>query len=244
MSAPLALPDSVNYTRRGHTVFVTLNRPDKRNALDGKTVDALLHIVKAAAHDETRLLVLRGEGRSFCAGFDFSGFEDTSEGDLLLRFVRIEQLLQTLHHAPYHTLALAHGPCFGAGVDLICACAARIAAPSTTFRMPGLQFGLVLGTRRLAFRIGVDHARELLHQSQTFDVERGIAIGFLTGISPEDEWETLITQAEHASVLLDINSTRALHRLTLPDTRAQDLHELVASAARPGLIERIRRFRS
>lgn len=154
MSAPLALPDSVNYTRRGHTVFVTLNRPDKRNALDGKTVDALLHIVKAAAHDETRLLVLRGEGRSFCAGFDFSGFEDTSEGDLLLRFVRIEQLLQTLHHAPYHTLALAHGPCFGAGVDLICACAARIAAPSTTFRMPGLQFA---GARHAP--TGVSHRR-------------------------------------------------------------------------------------
>lgn len=244
MSALLSLPDSINYTRRGHTAIVTLNRPDKRNALDSTSVDALLHIVEGAALDETHLLVLRGNGRSFCAGFDFSGFEDSSEGDLLLRFVRIEQLLQALHHAPYHTLALTHGPCFGAGADLVCACAVRVAAPGTTFRMPGLQFGLVLGTRRLTLRVGVDRARELLHQSLIFDAERGFAMGFLTGISPESEWEALVTQTELASALLDAPSTQALHLLTLPDTRAQDLSELTASAARPGLIERIRRFRS
>lgn len=90
-------PESILCERRGETTLVTLNRKEKLNALDAASVDSLLHIVEAAAYDGTRLLVLRGKGRGFSTGFGFSGFEQSSEGDLLLRFVRLEQLLQTVH---------------------------------------------------------------------------------------------------------------------------------------------------
>ena len=69
---------------------LTLNRPDKANALSADLVEALLAALEAAAGDGTRLLVLDGNGKHFCAGFDFGGYETQSEGDLLLRFVRIE----------------------------------------------------------------------------------------------------------------------------------------------------------
>ncbi|MCR2153265.1 hypothetical protein NSX49_23710, partial [Salmonella enterica] len=71
-----------------------------------------------------------------------------SEGDLLLRFVRIETLLQRVAASPCLTVGLAHGRNFGAGVDLFGACKWRVSAPDASFRMPGLKFGLVLGTRR------------------------------------------------------------------------------------------------
>lgn len=236
-------PDAVQCVRRGETTLVTLDRPEKANALDAASVDALLAIVEAAVRDGTRLLVLRGNGRSFCGGFDFSGFDRLSEGDLLLRFVRIEQLLQAIHHAPYQTLVLAHGRNFGAGVDLVCACSRRIAAPEASFCMPGLQFGLVLGTRRLALRIGADRAREMLLESRTFDGREAAAIGFLTGLVPEGEWDAEIARAERAVALLDAPAREALHRVSIPDTRAEDLDALVRSAASPGLIDRMRRYR-
>lgn len=243
MTDSLLLPTGVGYFRQAETAIVTLNRPDKRNALDAASVDALIRIVEAAAHDGTRLLVLRGNGRSFCSGFDFSGFDNSSEGDLVLRFIRIEQLLQLLHHAPYQTLALAHGPCFGAGVDIVCACANRVATSATTFRMPGLQFGIVLGTRRLALRIGIDRAREVLQESKSFDALRALEMGFLTRISDDNEWDDLIAQAADVSSMLQDSATRALNRVSIPDTRIQDLYELTTSAAHPGLIERIRKYR-
>ena len=142
----------------GPVTLLTLNRPEKANALSPDLVEALLASVNEAYRDGTRLLVLSGNGQHFCAGFDFSDFESASEGELLRRFVRIEQLLQALYHAPFAALALAHGKNFGAGVDLLVACGVRVAAPDTTFRMPGLRFGVQLGTRRLARRIGPEHA--------------------------------------------------------------------------------------
>lgn len=230
--------------RTGTTLVLTLNRPDKMNALSGPLVDALLDAVAEAERDGTRLLVLRGEGRNFSAGFDFGGYEDQSEGDLLLRFVRIEQLLQALAHAPFDTLALAHGRNFGAGVDLICSCGRRIADPAATFRMPGLSFGLVLGTRRYAERVGGAKARHVLQEGRVFDAEEALTDGFLTGLSTVASWPDALAGAGEASVRLSEWAGGALNRATARDTRAEDLADLVASAARPGLKDRIRAYRA
>src|SRR6218665_3079663 len=69
---------------------LTLNRPDKLNALDAQLLDALLQAVASANAQGARPLILRGAGKSFSAGFDLSGLHGQSGGDLLLRFVRIE----------------------------------------------------------------------------------------------------------------------------------------------------------
>ena len=71
---------------------LTLNRPGKANALDAETVERLLATVADARAAGARALVLEGAGRNFCAGFDFAGYQEQSAGDLLHRFVRIEQL--------------------------------------------------------------------------------------------------------------------------------------------------------
>jgi len=229
--------------KSGAVTTLALNRPDKANALGAPLVDALAATVEAAYHDGTQLLVLKGNGRNFCAGFDFGGFEESSEGELLLRFVRIETLLQSLYHAPFATLALAQGRNFGAGVDLILSCGTRIAAPDADFRLPGLKFGLQLGTRRLAARIGGDAARALLRGSKTFGAEEALRTGFLHEIAAPEAWPGLIERAAAEAQQLSPAAAAKLHAATVTDSRAADLADLVRSATEPGLKERIREYR-
>lgn len=225
--------------RHGTTLTLTLDRGEKLNAFSASLVEALLSQVMAACGDGTRLMVLRANGKNFSAGFDMGGIEDHSEGDLLLRFVRIEQLLQAVRHAPFDTLALAHGRNFGAGVDLIGACARRIATPQATFRMPGLKFGLVLGSRMFAQRVGNDRARQVLQVSQTFGSADALDWGFLTSVSTQEEWAGAIEAAHAAAEALLPQSAARLFAVTAEDTRDADLAELVRSAAEPGLKSRI-----
>lgn len=226
-----------------HVTHLTLNRPHKANALSASLVEALLNAVEYAYTDGTRLLILDGGGDHFCAGFDFTGYLEAAEGDLVLRFIRIEHLLQQLHHAPFATLALAHGRNFGAGSDLVCACSLRVAAPGATFRLPGLRFGVVLGTRRLASRIGTDAAREALTTSKTLAAEEALRLGFVTRIAAQSEWPALIAAARKEAGVLTQAATARLNEQTVADTRAADMAALVQSASVPGLKERIRMFR-
>ncbi|WP_353234003.1 enoyl-CoA hydratase/isomerase family protein [Diaphorobacter ruginosibacter] len=223
--------------------LLTLDRPEKRNALSADLVEALLDAVQQARAQQVPLLVLQGAGASFSAGFDFTGYEEQSEGDLLLRFVRIETLLQEIAYGPFATLALAHGNNFGAGVDLLAACRHRHCAPQSRFRMPGLKFGLALGTRRLAALVGESNAYSLLETTATFDDEHARRIGFMHGAQARDEWPELIQKTSECTLSLPTESRQFLRDLTRGGNRDGDMAALVASASRPGLKERIRSYR-
>lgn len=230
--------------REDSILNLELNRPGRMNALNATLVDKLIGAVRGAYHDGTRVLILRGAGRNFSAGFDLSDVDAASDGDLLLRFVRIEQLLQAVYHAPYDTVALAHGRNFGAGVDLICACAHRIADPEATFRMPGLQFGVVLGTRRLAQRVGLGRARSILQGALSFTATNALEIGFCESIEKRSDWTQAVSAIVDGQSGLSEEASTALYRCTVDDTRAADLAELVQSASIPGFRERIQRYRA
>ena len=237
------MSDELLRKHENHVTRLTLNRPQKANALSAALVEALIDAVEYAATDGTRLLILDSAGSHFCAGFDFTDAQTQSEGELALRFLRIETLLQALYHAPYETLALAHGRVFGAGADIVASCGIRIAAPGTTFRMPGLRFGVVLGTRRLVHRIGADQARDILSTARTFDAVEALGAGFLTGITAAEEWLAQIAAAQSAAETLTPAAASALHRRTVTDSRAEDMAELARSVSTPGLKERIRKYR-
>lgn len=235
--------DELVRKHEGHVTHLTINRPHRANALSASLVEALLNAVEYAGTDGTRLVLIDGAGSHFCSGFDFSDCQASSEGDLALRFVRIETLLQQLYHAPFETMVLAHGRVFGAGADLVCCCGVRVGAPGTTFRMPGLRFGVVLGTRRLAHRVGADNARALLAGSRTFDAEEALQMRFLTRIAAPAEWPALAARARADCDLLTPGAAAALRRQTVIDTRGEDMAALAASVSAPGLKERIRLFR-
>lgn len=228
----------------GATTRLLLNRPGRGNALSASLVLALLDAVDRASRDGTRLLVLEGMGASFCSGFDLGGLDQQSDGDLALRFLQAEHLLQAVHHFPGETLALAHGRVFGAGADLFGACARRIAAPGATFRFPGVRFGVVLGTRRLGAIVGSETARRLILDGVEIDAPGALANGFASEIADPSAWPE-----RRAAILTGLDriaphTREAIARCLRADTRAADMADLSASVARPGLKQRIQTYKS
>ena len=229
--------------REGGVTRLTLDRAQKANALSAALVEALIEAVDNAASDGTRLLVLDGAGSHFCAGFDFTDYESATEGDLALRFIRIETLLQAIYHSPCETVTLAHGRVFGAGADIVASCSRRVATPDAGFLMPGLRFGVVLGTRRFAARVGDDAARDILSVSRPFDAAEALRIGFVTQVAPRQDWDAIVESARAQSERLTPTAAAALRAATLRDTRAEDMAALARSVSEPGLKARIRAFR-
>jgi len=225
--------------KEGARHVLTLARPEKMNALSADLVEALIAALDDAEAERAKVVVLQGEGRNFSAGFDFGDWQAQSEGDLLLRFVRIEILLQRLAASPCLTVALAHGRNFGAGVDVFGACKWRVSAPDATFRMPGLKFGLVLGTRRFASLVGAERARVILEQAATFSAENALRDGFASRLAAQQEWPQIGEQAlETASALTDASRAQ-LYAALSQESPDVDLARLVRSAAAPGLKDRV-----
>ncbi len=227
-----------------HWVF-TLNRPEKRNALSATLVEEMIAGIAEAECKQIPLIVFMGEGKNFCAGFDFTGYESASEGDLLLRFVRIETLLQKIAYSSCLTMAMAHGSNFGAGADIIASCKVRIATTDSKFRMPGLKFGLVLGTGRLARLIGNENARSLLQTTRMFNAQEAEDLGFITAQIDQHHWEGVIDQNIEIATSLPLSSRKQLYGITSGlDKANDDMAALVISASEPGIKDRIRKFRS
>lgn len=229
----------------GDVATLRLDRPERGNALGPDMVAALDEGFAQAIAGGARLVVLRGAGRHFCTGFDLSDLDDLSEGDLLLRFVRIEALLQRVHGAGVTTLAVATGRTWGAGADLFAACDRRLAFADASFAFPGSGFGLVLGTARLAGRIGNEAARHLLLEGAAIDAATAIGLGLVDRQVDEATVDGAIAEAARAAGRLDAETVGALHRATRRDAQDDaDLAALVRSAARPGLKQRIIDYRA
>lgn len=240
----MLLTDELRVARTGTTLNLTLARPDKSNALSATLVEALIAELAEAEHDGTDLVVFQGEGRNFCAGFDLGDLDGQSDGDLVLKLLRIETLLQAVANARFVTLALAQGKVIGAGCDLFCACSERIATPDASFRMPGWRFGVALGTRRLAARVGTDAARSLLLDTRSFDADEAQRLGLAAALADIEQWPRIVAAAAARASTLGEPSRGMLLELTAQDTRADDMAALVSSAGRPGLRDRIKAFRS
>ena len=225
----------ITCNRIGGVITLTLNRPEMGNALGPALVEALIAEVGAACRPgETHTLVLRGAGKHFCTGLDLSDLDGLSDGDLLLRLVRIETLLAMLWHAPIRTMAVAHGRTWGAGADLFAACEQRVAVAGASFRFPGAQFGIVLGTRRLSERVGTDVARALVVDGGTLDAAQALACG-LASLPAEPPML--------ASPVVEASLAAAVRLATRADLRDADMAALVRSAAVPGLQMRVSAYR-
>ncbi|MCF6377922.1 enoyl-CoA hydratase/isomerase family protein [Nocardioides KLBMP 9356] len=135
---------------RGSTWALTLDRPERANALSAHLVESLHGVLDEADAAGPDALVLRGNPRHFAAGFDLGGLAAETDATLALRFLRIGDLLERLIAAPYVTAAVVDGAAVGAGADLVLACDHRLVDPSVTLRFPGSSFGVALGGVRRA----------------------------------------------------------------------------------------------
>ena len=222
---------------------VRLNRPHRANSLSPNLVELLHEVIEESSKDGTRTFVLRGEGNSFCSGFDLSDLETRTEAEIANRILRVEKMLQALHHAPFTTVSLVQAKAFGAGADMVCSCHIRIAEPNSVFCMPGLNFGILLGTRRLTQRVGIDNALSILTNTRVFDSEEALKMGFLTHVSEKNDWAKHIEAAKKAGAALPHTDVRRMFKVVIPDTRAEDMADLKESVNKEGLIKRIVSYR-
>ncbi|MFG1238768.1 enoyl-CoA hydratase/isomerase family protein [Xanthobacter autotrophicus DSM 597] len=223
---------------------IVLSRPEKGNALSGAAVRDLDRAFDAALTQGARLVVFEGAGRHFCTGFDLSDLDSESDGDLLLRFVTIEGFLRKVFDAPVVTVALGRGSVFGAGADLFAACDHRIAVETPRFAFPGSGFGLVLGTARLASRVGRDRARSILLRGEVIDSARALAIGLVTEQIAEEDIDAALADLVREAKRLDPQTVAALRGATKVGDADAELADLCRSAARDGLKARIVAYRA
>lgn len=229
-------------TAASSVAIIRLDRPAKANALSASLVDALAAKLQSTLADPAvHTIAFIGEGSNFCTGFDLSDLGETNDAALLQRFVRVEQLLDAVWRSPVRTVALAQGRTWGAGADLFAACDLRLATPDAEFRFPGAGFGLVLGTRRLAERVGRDEARRLTCDGGSLSSAEAVQAGLVSKVVPDATDGTLLSSMQAPAA--DRVTVAELRAATSAGDSDADLAALVRSAARPGLKERIMIYR-
>jgi enoyl-CoA hydratase len=202
---------TVHREQRDGVTLVTLDRPDRRNALDPAACAELAAAVDEAVAAGTRALVLTGAGPHFCAGADLGGVEDASFAEAL------RVALSALAHAPVPTVAAVQGAALGAGTQLAIACDLRVAEATARFGIPAARLGLMVDhwtMQRLALAAGYSPARAMLIAAQEYDGEAAHRIGMVQRLTPPGA--AVATALEWASELATFAPlTMAGHKLGL-----------------------------
>ncbi len=223
------MSDVLTVSRVGPRTCVTLNRPDKANALAAPLVTALHEAITQAISDGTTVFTIQGNGRNFCAGFDLSSLERETDDTIIPRLMDLERMLQAIYYAPFATISLIHGGAFGAGFDLAMACDYRLATKDARFRMPGWRMGLALGTRRTAQRVGAERAFVFLRDAVIINAEQALEQQFVTEIADPMTWLRRVEDIATVNAKLPPKSYAQLKRLLQSDTAEADLRDLHAS---------------
>jgi enoyl-CoA hydratase len=182
------MTDEVRYERVGAAAVLTIDRPDRRNAVDGPTAERLLEGVDAfEADDEARVLVLTGAGGvSFCAGADLKALE-TYAGRLNLP----DGPMGFTRRTPTKpTIAAIGGWCLAGGLELALWCDLRVAAEGSTLGFPERRWGVPLidgGTQRLPRIVGMGRALDLILSGRLVGTDEALAMGLLTEVVPAGE---------------------------------------------------------
>lgn len=183
---------------------VTLNRPDKHNALNGEMIAELSDIAQALASDKgVRIIVLTGAGKSFCAGGDFNWFASNVQKS---RTERVEQsaslahLLRRLDALPKPLIGRINGPAYGGGVGLISVCDYTIGAEGAKFGLTEVRLGLLPAniSPYVVARIGEAASRETMLSGGLFDTARAERIGLLSEVVAPDALDEAVERVVHA----------------------------------------------
>ncbi|HEV2753776.1 MAG TPA: enoyl-CoA hydratase/isomerase family protein [Solirubrobacteraceae bacterium] len=180
---------------RGPVRHVVLNRPDKRNAINGELVVGLHQALHAAAVDSAvRCVVLRGEGAMFSSGMDFGSLSDLASRPDRLRELRgaILAAWNLCEEMTKPTIAQIHGGCIGGAMELALACDLRVMAADALIGLVETRVGLIPdvgGSSRLPAVIGLGRAKEMVMASRLIDGIEAERIGLVNRVSPADELE-------------------------------------------------------
>ena len=191
---------------------ITLNRPDKRNAISYELIEELLAALDEVANSSGQVLILTGAGKAFCSGMDLDNLKSLagrSPEQSLKDSESMAQLFRSLYDFPKPTIAAVNGAAIAGGCGLATLCDFTLAAPEAKFGYTEVRIGFVpaIVSTFLLRQVGEKHARDLLLTGRIIGVEEAHRIGLINEIVPAERLTARAT--ELASRLME-NSPASL----------------------------------
>ncbi|WP_337004647.1 MULTISPECIES: enoyl-CoA hydratase/isomerase family protein [unclassified Microbacterium] len=192
----------IDLTIADDVATIVLNAPAKLNALDEQALDEVAAAYEAAEAAGVRALVLRGEGRAFCAGRDISGVDPRDDDVLGFLGGLVTPLLQRMARFPAPTFAVAHGACLGVGLGLLIATDVVYVAESAKIGSPFAALGATLDSGGHALfleRLGAHKALDLIYTGRLMSGAEAVSSGLFSRVFPDDEVVQATTEAAAAA---------------------------------------------
>lgn len=190
----------VNLTLSGPLATLTLNRPEKRNALSPSMLEALEHhITTLELNQEIRVILISGTGdHAFCSGADIKAWAALNPLKMWQQWIpRGQRILSRIETLKPPVIALLNGYAFGGGLELALACDIRIATSSATFAMPEVKIATIPGwggTERLPKIIGLARAKAMILTGTSIDANTALNWGLVTQVCPPDQLPDVVAE--------------------------------------------------
>ena len=217
---------------------ITLNRPEKRNALSLALMEELIAALEEVGIDpEARAIVIEGAGPVFSAGHDLGEMVGRDAGFYEQLFDVCTVMMETIHRLPQPVIATVHGIASAAGCQLVAACDLALAATGTRFATPGVRIGLFCSTPMvpLSRAVGRKRALELLLTGEPIDATTACEWGLINGVVPGEELEGAVLDlaskvARSSPLTLRIGKRAFYEQIELDERGAYELTRGVMTA--------------
>jgi methylglutaconyl-CoA hydratase len=197
---------------------ITLNRPEKRNALTPELQEELIAALEGAADAGARVVLIAAEGEAFCAGLDLGVLREmagmTAEQHRI-EAARVARMFRAVWECDLPTIAVVQGPAIAGGTGLATMCDFTVAAPEARFGYSEVRIGFVpaLVSAYLSLQVGAKVARELLLTARIFDAEEARRLGLVTEVVPREALRARVTELASELMRNSAEGMRATKRL-------------------------------
>jgi methylglutaconyl-CoA hydratase len=217
--------ETIRVTEEERVRTITLNRPERRNAMTPAMQQELIAAFAEAAESRCRVVVLRGAGEAFCSGLDLTalqGIAAKSADEYRADAERIARLFRSLYELPKPTIAGVHGAAIAGGTGLATICDFTLAVPAAKFGYTEVRIGFVpaLVSAFLALQIGDKRSRDLLMTGRLFDAAEAYRLGLVNEVVDAEELDGRVTTLALTIAANSPASLAATKRLMAAQNRA------------------------
>ena len=237
--------ETVLYKKQESIIVISLNRPNKLNAINGQlSRDFLTALMEAEADTEAKVVIIRGEGRAFCAGFDLSQ-SDSPERQAPLEYQHDtgQNITRVMMRMPKIVIAAVHGYAVGAGLEWTMGADLRVVAEGTQFGATETNVGQTVtnaGTMLLTHYIGLAKAKELYFTNEFMDAEEADRLGYVNKLVPLDKLESAtmemakrIDQNSGLSLMLTKQAVNRALSMSIEETLQMETRDSQINALSP-----------
>ena len=220
--------ENLTYEIQDEIGIVTLNRPERRNALSIALLRELIGLFESIGRSrEARVVILKGAGPAFCAGHDLTELVDHPLNSIRTLFQTCIDLMELMHTIPQPVIAQVHGIATAAGCQLAASCDLVVAEEGAQFATPGVTIGLFCTTPMVAVSrsVGRKKALEMLMTGEMLSAREAMAAGMVNRVVPKEELETAALAlakniAQYSSLVLSIGKQAFYQQIEMPERKA------------------------